>query len=75
MYPTHAAIYARASEPQAEVHTIASQVVAMPVHGLPVREIGLVERMGNRCSAAATASLQLLRAYITHYPWRTLKPA
>jgi hypothetical protein len=46
-----------------EVRT--GQVVAVRVHGLPVREIGLVERMGQRRSAAATAFLQLLRAYIT----------
>ena len=49
-----------------EVRT--GQVVAIPVHGLPVREIGLVERIGTRCSAAATAFLQLLHAYITHHP-------
>ena len=49
-----------------EVRT--GQVVAVPVHGLPVREIGLVERMGKRRSAAATAFLQLLRASITHRP-------
>jgi DNA-binding transcriptional LysR family regulator len=44
----------------------AGQVVAVPIHGLPVREIGLVERTGKRRSAAATAFLQLLRAYVTH---------
>ena len=49
-----------------EVRT--GQVVAIPIHGLPVREIGLVERTGKRRSAAATTFLQLLRAYITHRP-------
>ena len=48
-----------------EVRT--GQVVAAPVHGLPVREIGLVERLEKRRSAA-TAFLQLLRASITHHP-------
>src|SRR5262249_13601443 len=43
----------------------AGQVVAIPIHGLPVREIGLVERTGKRRSAAAAAFLQLLRASIT----------
>jgi len=46
----------------------ASQVVAIPIHGLPIREIGLVERTGKRRSAATTAFLQLLRAYITRHP-------
>jgi DNA-binding transcriptional LysR family regulator len=46
-----------------EVRT--GQVVAVPIHGLPVREIGLVERTGKRRSAAATTFLQLLRAYIS----------
>jgi DNA-binding transcriptional LysR family regulator len=49
-----------------EVRT--GQVVAIPVYGLPIREIGLVERMRKRRSTAATAFLQLLRAYITHRP-------
>jgi DNA-binding transcriptional LysR family regulator len=49
-----------------EVRT--GQVVAIPVCGLPVREIGLVERMGKRRSAAANVFLQLLRAYITRHP-------
>jgi DNA-binding transcriptional LysR family regulator len=49
-----------------EVRT--GQVVAVPVCGLPVREIGLVERLGKRRSVAATTFLQLLRAYITHHP-------
>ena len=44
------------------------QVVAIPIHGLPIREIGLVERTGKRRSAATTAFLQLLRAYITRHP-------
>src|SRR5215510_9001244 len=44
------------------------QVVAIPIHGLPIREIGLVERTGKRRSAATTALLQLLRVYITRYP-------
>ena len=46
----------------------AGQVVAIPIYGLPVREIGLVERTGKRRSTAATAFLQLLRAYVTHLP-------
>ena len=45
----------------------AGQVVAIPIHGLPIREIGLVERTGKRRSAATTAFLQLLRACITHH--------
>ena len=45
----------------------AGQVVAVPIRGLPVREIGLVERTGKRRSAAATTFLQLLRAYVTHH--------
>ena len=49
-----------------EVRT--GQVVAVPIHGLPVREIGLVERTGKRRSAAATTFLQLLRAYIARHP-------
>jgi DNA-binding transcriptional LysR family regulator len=44
------------------------QVVAVSIHGLPVREIGLVERTGKRRSAAATAFLQLLQAYVTRLP-------
>jgi len=46
----------------------AGQVVAVSIHGLPVREIGLVERIGKRRSAAAIAFLQLLRAYVTRHP-------
>src|SRR4029450_13705554 len=46
----------------------AAQVVAVPIHGLPVREIGLVKRTGKRRSAAATAFLQLLQAYVTRLP-------
>src|SRR5215471_15876437 len=49
-----------------EVRT--GQVVAVPIHGLPVREIGLVESTGKRRSAAATAFLQLLQAYVTRLP-------
>jgi DNA-binding transcriptional LysR family regulator len=49
-----------------EVRT--GRVVAIAIHGLPAREIGLVERTGKRRSAAATTFLQLLRAYISHHP-------
>ena len=48
-----------------EVRT--GQVIAIPIHGLPVREIGLVEHIEKPRSAAATAFLQLLRAYITRH--------
>src|SRR5262245_13118292 len=45
----------------------AGRIVAVSIHGLAVREIGLVERTGKRRSAAATAFLQLLRAYVTRH--------
>lgn len=48
-----------------EVRT--GQLVAVSIHGLAVREIGLVERTGKRRSAAATAFLQLLRACVTRH--------
>lgn len=44
-----------------------SRRVAISIHGLPVREIGLVERTGRRRSAATTTLLQLLRAYATRH--------
>jgi DNA-binding transcriptional LysR family regulator len=49
-----------------EVRT--GQVVAIPIQGLPIRKIGLVERIGKRRSAATTAFLQLLRGHITCHP-------
>jgi len=48
-----------------EVRT--DQVIAIPIHGLPVREIGLIERIEKPRSGAATAFLQLLLAYITRH--------
>lgn len=45
----------------------AGRIVAISIHGLAVREIGLVERTGKRRSAAAAAFLQLLRAYVTRH--------
>ena len=45
----------------------AGQIVAVSIHGLAVREMGLVERTGKRRSAAAAAFLQLLRAYVPRH--------
>jgi DNA-binding transcriptional LysR family regulator len=39
----------------------AGRLAALPIRGLPPREIGLIERKSKRRSAAATAFLQLLR--------------